>query len=524
MTTTAHSGVNLPTSLSARRISELVSGISGTGPTVSVIAPFTGSTLANLPTSTEHDVAAAAVRARLAQRSWAARPVAQRSAVLLRLHDLVLSRQSALLDIVQAETGKARGHAFEEVMDVAVTARYYGRTAGKLLAPQRRAGAIPGLTRTVELRHPLGLVGLITPWNYPLTLGVSDALPALVAGNAVLHKPDTHTVLTALLGRSLAIEAGLPADLWQVVVGDGPVVGPQLIDRVDHISFTGSTAIGRTVAQRAGERLIGASLELGGKNAMIVCADADLPRAVAGAVAGSFSSTGQLCVSMERIYLDATISDEFTRRFVAATRALTLGADFGDRFQVGSLVSAAQLDRVRAHVDDAVAAGARVLTGGKHRPDLGPFFFEPTILADVPATARCFREETFGPVVALASVAGDEAAIAAVNDSRYGLNASVWSRNSERAVRIAGRLQAGTVNINETYAAAWGSIDAPMGGWGDSGLGRRHGAEGLLQTTWAQTVARQRWRPVGEHAPLTGSRYRAAMTSALRGLKLTGRR
>jgi succinate-semialdehyde dehydrogenase/glutarate-semialdehyde dehydrogenase len=524
MTTTAPHGLDLPSSLSASRIAALTSGISGTGSPVSVTAPFTGSALVDLPTSTGDDVAAAAARARLAQQSWAARPVAQRSAVLLRLHEKVLSRQNALLDVVQAETGKARGHAFEEVMDVAVTARYYGRTAGKLLASQRRAGAIPGLTRTVELRHPLGLIGLITPWNYPLTLGVSDALPALVAGNAVLHKPDTQTVLTALLGRSLAVEAGLPADLWQIVVGDGPVVGPQLIDLVDHISFTGSTATGRVVARQAGERLIGASLELGGKNAMVVCDDADLSRAVAGAVTGSFSSTGQLCVSMERIYLDERIADEFTRRFVAATRALTLGADFGDRFQVGSLVSAAQLDRVRAHVDDAVAAGARVLAGGRARPDLGPFFFEPTILTDVPAAARCFREETFGPVVALATVRGDEAAIAAVNDSRFGLNASVWSASSERAARIAGRLHAGTVNLNEVYAAAWGSIDAPMGGWGDSGLGRRHGAEGLLQTTWAQTVARQRWRPVGERAPLTGARYRAAMTAALRGLKLTGRR
>jgi len=524
MTTTAHAGPDLPASLSSSRLSRLISGICGTGPRVPVTAPFTGRTLVELPTSTEADVAAAAARARTAQRSWAARSVKQRSAVLLRLHDLVLARQGALLDAVQAETGKARGHAFEEVMDVAVTARYYGRAAATLLAPQRRAGAIPGLTRTVELRHPLGLVGLITPWNYPLTLGVSDALPAVAAGNAVLHKPDTQTVLTALLGRSLAIEAGLPADLWQIVVGDGPVVGPQLIDLVDHISFTGSTATGRIVARQAGDRLIGASLELGGKNAMIVCDDAELAKSVAGAVTGSFSSTGQLCVSMERIYLAEGVADEFTRRFVQATKSLKLGADFGDRFEVGSLVSAAQLERVRAHVDDAVAAGARVLAGGRARPDLGPYFFEPTILADVPATARCFREETFGPVVALAPVAGDEAAIAAVNDSRYGLNASVWSANSERAARIAARLHAGTVNVNEAYAAAWGSLDAPMGGWGDSGLGRRHGAEGLLQTTWAQTVSRQRLRPVGEQPPLTGARYRAAMTTALRGLKLTRRR
>ena len=215
------SGPALPTSLSASRIKDLLSGITATGPSTTVLTPFTADPLVDLPTSTPADVQAAAAAARTAQRAWAARSAKARAAVLLRLHDLVLARQNALMDVIQAETGKARGHAFEEVLDVAINCRYYGRTAPKLLAPQRRAGAIPVITRTVELRHPLGLTGLITPWNYPLTLGVSDALPALVAGNAVLHKPDTQTVLTALAGRQLAIEAGLPPDLWQVVVGDG---------------------------------------------------------------------------------------------------------------------------------------------------------------------------------------------------------------------------------------------------------------------------------------------------------------
>ena len=210
------SGPALPASLSASRIKDLLSGITATGPTTTVLAPFTADPLVDLPTSTPADVRSAAAAALAAQRDWAARPAKARAAVLLRLHDLVLAQQNALMDVIQAETGKARGHAFEEVLDVAINCRYYGRTAPKLLAPQRRAGAIPVITRTVELRHPLGLTGLITPWNYPLTLGVSDALPALVAGNAVLHKPDTQTVLTAMAGRQLAIEAGLPA---------GPVAG-----------------------------------------------------------------------------------------------------------------------------------------------------------------------------------------------------------------------------------------------------------------------------------------------------------
>ncbi len=518
------SGPALPTSLSASRIKDLLVGITATGPTTTVLAPFTGDPLVDLPTSTPADVQRAAAAARAAQRTWAAQPVKARAAVLLRLHELVLAQQNALMDVIQAETGKARGHAFEEVLDVAINCRYYGRTAPKLLAPQRRAGAIPVITRTVELRHPLGLTGLITPWNYPLTLGVSDALPALVAGNAVLHKPDTQTALTALAGRELAIDAGLPADLWQVVIGTGAAVGPQVIDAADHVTFTGSTATGRIVAAQAAQRLIGVSLELGGKNAMVVCPDASLPRAVAGAVRGSFSSTGQLCVSMERIYLHRDIAEEFTRRFAAAVGALRVGADYGHRFQIGSLTSQAQLDRVQAHVDDAVAHGATVLAGGRARPDLGPFFFEPTVLADVPPTARCFREETFGPVVAVAVVDSDSEAIDQVNDSTYGLNASVWSQDLKRAAGIAAKLHAGTVNINEMYSAAWGSIDAPMGGWGESGLGRRHGTEGLLQTTWSQTVARQRIWPVSEYGPVTGSRYRAVMTAALRGLKLSGHR
>lgn len=518
------SGPALPTSLSASRIKDLLAGITASGPTTTVLAPFTANPLVDLPTSTPADLQTAAAVARAAQRAWAARPAKARAAVLLRLHDLVLAQQNTLMDVIQAETGKARGHAFEEVLDVAINCRYYGRVAPKLLAPQRRAGAIPLITRTVELRHPLGLTGLITPWNYPLTLGVSDALPALVAGNAVLHKPDTQTVLTALAGRQLAIEAGLPAELWQVVVGDGAVVGPQVIDAADHITFTGSTGTGRTVAVQAAQRLIGVSLELGGKNAMVVCPDASLRGAVAGAVRGSFSSTGQLCVSMERIYLHHDIADAFTRGFTAAVGALSIGAAYSHRFQIGSLTSQAQLDRVRAHVDDAVAKGATLLAGGRARPDLGPYFFEPTVLADVPPTARCFRQETFGPLVALATVDSDSEAVRLVNDSAFGLNASVWSQDLKRAAGIAAKLHAGTVNINEMYSAAWGSIDAPMGGWGDSGLGRRHGAEGLLQTTWSQTIARQRLWPVSEYGPISGSRYRAVMTTALRALKLSRHR
>ncbi len=515
----------LPATLSPKRIAELVASVRpGQGDTTTVRAPFTGDVLVRWPTWTESDLTAAATRASVAQLEWARTPVSERARVLLRLHDAVLDHVEDLLDVIQADTGKSRSSAFEEVADLANVCRYFGRTASATLKAQRRAGVFPLLTRTTERAAPVGLVGLITPWNYPLTLGVSDAIPALVAGNAVLHKPDTQTALTAAMGRELAVKAGLPEALWQIVLGEGGVVGPQLIDRVDHVSFTGSTATGRRVAEQAGRRLIGAGLELGGKNAMIVCADADLGRAVAGAVRGCFSSTGQLCISIERLYLHEAIADEFTRRLVVAVRALRLGPGYDYRHDMGSLISAAQLDRVQAHVADAVARGATVLVGGRARPDLGPYFYEPTVLADVAEDATCRREETFGPVVALYRVGSDEEAVTAANDTRYGLNASVWSRDRRRAVTIAQRLRAGTVNVNESYAAAWGSMDAPMGGWGDSGTGRRHGRVGLLTYTQSQTVAEQRFWPVGEHGPLRGKRYQRAITASLRAMKALHRR
>ncbi len=514
----------LPPSLTPERIDELIAVLPAGEESIEVLMPFSGEVLAKLPTTPADRVAAAATAARTAQTDWAVTEIDERAAVLLRWHDLVLGHAEELLDVIQAETGKARGHAFEEVADVANTARYYGRIAAKALAPRRRAGVFPPLTRTVELRHPVGVVGLISPWNYPLTLAAGDAIPALVAGNAVLHKPDSQTVLTTLLARRLAIEAGLPPDVWQVVVGDGATVGPAVVDAADHMVFTGSTATGRLVGAQAGRRLIRAELELGGKNAMIVCADASLGAAVAGAVRGAFGSTGQLCLSIERIYVHQDIADEFGRRLAAATRRQRLGAGFDYRNDIGSLTGPAQLKKVEDHVGDAVSHGAIVLAGGRSRPDLGPYFYEPTVLSGVSPDAACFAEETFGPVVSVYPVASDEEAIAAANASRYGLSASVYTRSRTRARWIARRLQAGMVNINEAYAAAWGSVDAPMGGVKDSGSGRRHGAEGLLSTTWSQTIATQRLWPVGERGALRGKRFQRAMTRALRALKRAGRR
>lgn len=497
-------------------------GIAGPG-TVTTYAPFTAEPIAEHPLSTPEDVTRAYAVARAAQAGWARRPVAQRAQVLLRLHDLVLARQDEVLDLIQLESGKARRHAFEEVVDVALNARYYARTARRDLAPARRAGLVPVLSQVRELRHPKGVVGIVSPWNYPLTLAVSDALPAFVAGNAVVHKPDTQAALTARWVRDLAVEAGLPGDLWQVVLGDGPTIGRAVVDGADFVCFTGSTAVGREVAERCGRRLVGCSLELGGKNAMVVLEDADLPRAAEAAVRDCFTGAGQLCVSTERIYAVEAVHEEFLDRFLARVRDLRLGTTYDYSVDVGSLVSRRQLERVSAHVRDAVAKGATVLAGGQARPDVGPLFYAPTVLGGVTEEMDLFREETFGPVVAVTRVAGEAEALRLVNDSAYGLTAAVWTRDIARGRRLAARMETGTVAVNETYGAPWGATASPMGGRKDSGLGRRHGREGLLRYTEAQTVAVQRG-PLAPPAMVPFDRWADGFTAVLRVMGAVRRR
>ncbi|QLL07545.1 succinic semialdehyde dehydrogenase [Mycobacterium vicinigordonae] len=480
---------------------------------------MTGAPLGQVPSCTPADVAAAAQRARSVQPAWAALPVRDRAAVLLRFHDLVLARQDEVLDLIQLENGKARRHAFEEVIDVCLTARYYAHTAANYLRPQRRQGAQLVLTQVRELHHPKGLIGIISPWNYPLTLGVSDALPAVVAGNAVLTKPDSQTPFSALWAVQLLEEAGMPSGLIQVVTGSGSQLGAPIVEHSDFLMFTGSTTVGRSVAALAGERLIECSMELGGKNALLVLDDADIGKAVDGAVRASFSNTGQLCISVERIYVPAQLWDEFTSRFAAAANQLKLSPALDYSADMGSLTSEKQLRTVSRHVDDAVQHGARVLAGGRARPDIGPFFYEPTVLSGVRDGMAAFADETFGPVVSLYRVDSEEEAIAKANDSSYGLNFSVWTSDPNRGRRVAARLQAGTVNVNEAYAAAWASVDAPMGGMKASGIGRRHGAHGILKYTESQTIAVERLLPVGTPRWLPADRYARIMTTGLRALR-----
>lgn len=482
-------------------------------------APFTDEVLARLPFATVDDVDAAFSDARRAQRAWADVPPSDRARVLFRVHDRFLAGLEPALDLMQWETGKARIHAAEELLDAAINARHYAVVGPRLLRDRRRRGALPLLVGVEEIRHPKGVVGIIAPWNYPLTLAASDAMPALMAGNAVILRPDPRTALTALWVAEQFHAAGVPRDLFQVLLGDGPVIGTALIDRADHIMFTGSTATGRLVAARAAQRLIGSSLELGGKNAMIIRADADLDRAVDVAVRACFSSAGQLCLSIERMLVHASVHDEFLRRFTDRVRSMTLAPIIDWGADMGSLLGADQLTRTVGHVEAAVAAGARIVVGGRARSDLGPWFYEPTVLVGTPLDHMVWREETFGPVVSVRAFATDEEAVALANDSEYGLNASIITRDVRMGRALARRLQAGMVNINEGYAPAWASVDAPMGGRKASGLGRRHGDEGVLLYTETQTVAVQRALSFGPQFGMTQQQWIGLLSRLMAGMK-----
>ncbi|MFL6059778.1 MAG: succinic semialdehyde dehydrogenase [Marmoricola sp.] len=460
--------------------------------TARAVEPFTGALLPPVPQSSAADVALAASRARIAQVAWAARPLSERAQVAVRFGELLLAERDKLTDLVQWETGKSRVHAGIEALGVPMVAAHYGAASARYLAPTTVRSGVPGVVQTRVTRQPKGLVGVIAPWNYPLFLAVGDVIPALVAGNAVISKADSQAPMTLLAARELAVRAGVPEDVWQVVAGPGSKLGQALVDEVDHLAFTGSTATGRRLAAAAGERLISTSLELGGKNPMIVRADANLGAAVTGAVQACFASAGQMCIGIERIYVHETLYPAFVEKLAAATRAIRMGASYEHDVELGSLTSAEQLAATSEHVDDAVAHGAVVVAGGRARPDLGPFFYEPTVLTGVRPGMRLYAEETFGPVVAVYPVVDDEDAITRANDSEYGLSASVWGKDLVAAQAVAVRIQAGAVNINDGYLAAISSLAAPMGGAKASGVGRRHASEGILRFTEAHTTTSQR--------------------------------
>lgn len=429
-------------------------------------------------------------KARKAQKDWAKVPTSERAAIFRRFSKLVLERQAEIMDVLQDETHKNRLSAFEEILDTAQLTHYYGRTSVKFLKDKKRRGAFPILTKTREVNRPVGVVGVITPWNYPFTLPSTDVAPAVIAGNTVVLVPDELTPRSADLMLSLMIEAGLPEGVVSIVHGGGRLHGTELINAVDFIMFTGSTATGRIVAKQCAERLIGFSGELGGKNPMLVLSDADITKTAKGAVRSCFANSGQLCVSIERIYVVEEHFDKFLKAFVAETEAMKLGVGKDWEIDMGPLISDKQFVRVRDQITDAISKGAKLQAGGRVRSDLAPTFFEPTILTNVSDDMELGRGETFGPVVAVYKVANDSEAVARANDTDYGLNSSVWGGSA--ALKAASQMESGTVTINEGFSASFASHDAPMGGLKTSGVGRRHGRQGLLKYTQPQTIAVQR--------------------------------
>ena len=451
-----------------------------------ILNPATGKPSHSLPQFDAGEVAAAALTARAAQLEWAGTSVRERAGVLLGLHDLMIKHQSKLLDLLQFETGKSRSAAFEDFAGALNSARHYGKIAPKILGLKRVRSGAPTMVINYVDHPPVGLVGVITPWNYPLALTGLDVLPALVAGNSVLHKIDNQTALTALYLRNLALEAGLPDDVWNIVVGDGAEVGNAVTDSVDYVAFTGSTATGRLVAKRAADRLIGFSLELGGKNPMIVLPKAKLKQAARIAVAGAVGNTGQLCVAIERVYVANEKREAFVELLAKNVQQLKIGRDANFATDMGSLASENQLKRVSGMLADAVAKGAQLI-GGNALPEVGPFFISPAIVTNIPTDAALDRAEVFGPVIQVYGYDSVDEAVALANDTEFGLNASVVGPVAQ-ALGVARQLQAGSVNINEGFRASFASMDSPMGGVKHSGFGRRNGNYGLLRFTEPKAI------------------------------------
>jgi succinate-semialdehyde dehydrogenase/glutarate-semialdehyde dehydrogenase len=511
-----------PASITDAFLQKLVARVPSTaGGTWKLTEVYTGEVLVELPQSTPADIEQAYVTARAAQREWAARPLSDRLAVFKRAHTLFIDNAETTTDLIQVESGKNRRMAIEETCDPVMVMSHYLKRAPKLLAPKKRGGPVPMLSTSTEIRQPKGVVGIIAPWNFPFATGISDSISALMAGNAIVLKPDNKTALSPLYGIQMLEEAGLPKGLFQVVCGEGPDVGPTLIDNANYVMFTGSTATGRVIGERAGRNLIGCCLELGGKNPMIVLDDANLDEVVQGALFGAFGNTGQICMHIERMYLPSSRYDEFKTKFVAATEALKVGASYDFGMDVGSLVSPDHKDRVQSHVEDAVAKGATVVTGGKARPDLGPAFFEPTILEGTTKDMLAGHTETFGPVVSLYKYDTVDEAVALANDTDYGLNASVWGGDVATACQVGARIESGNVNINDILATAFASKGTPSGGVKKSGVGARHGDQGLLKYTDVQNLAVLKKQVMGARPGQDYDKYVKSMLSGLKMMRKT---
>jgi succinate-semialdehyde dehydrogenase/glutarate-semialdehyde dehydrogenase len=448
--------------------------------------PATLEPLGDLEIDTAEQVRAAVERARKAQVDWGAASFRERGHYLDRAARLLAARADQFAARIAAETGKPRGEILTtEILTACDSLSFYAKRARHILADR----AIPlHLLKTKKLRishHPLGVVGIITPWNFPFLLALNPTVQALIAGNAVVLKPSEVAPDSGRLVAELFAAVGLPAGVFNLVLGDAETGAALLEAGVDKISFTGSVATGRRVAEVCGRALVPCTLELGGKDPMIVCEDADLERAARGAVYGAFCNAGQVCTSTERVYVVERVADEFTRRVIEHTGELRQGAT--GEFDVGPMICADQLAIVEEHVRDAVAKGARVLAGGRRNPAYQGLFFEPTVLDDVTHDMKLMREETFGPVLPIMRVRDADEALAYANDSPYGLNANVWTRNRRRGVQLAKAIDSGCAVVNDCMIT-YGVTESPFGGVKQSGIGRVNGEQGLLAMCHTKSI------------------------------------
>ncbi len=448
------------------------------------IDPASGQSFAETPCTPPGEVADRVAQARAAQAAWAARPLRERLGVVRRFQEALYQRRREMAEIITRENGKPLAEAM--LVDVAVTldlARYYLDHTARLLRPRRVPhGNLAFFGKRGRLHYePLGVIGIISPWNYPLLLPFGELLPALLAGNAVVLKPSEFTTRSAVLGLELLHAAGVPEAVAQLVVGDGTVGAALVAAGCDKIFFTGSARTGRKVALAAAERLLPVSLELGGSDPCVVLADADLEQAVSGALWARFTNGGQTCVAAKRAIVEAPIYDRFVERLVERVQGLRIGPGLAPGTEVGPMIRESQLAELERQLAETVARGARVRTGGHRLPAVGPTFFQPTVVTEVPPDSPLWREEVFGPVLPVLPAADAEDAIRIANDSAYGLSASIWTGDRSRGERLARRIVAGAVLVNDaTYHV--GVAEAPHGGEKASGLGRTHGEQGLYET------------------------------------------
>ncbi len=465
---------------------------SGTERRLRLANPGTLEPIGEIEVQSAESVFAAVEVARKAQPAWAALSFKERGQYMMRALKILLQRHDEFVEVIVRESAKPRREAITmDIFSACDAIHYYAKRTGKFLRPERRRlHGVLGLSKTLRIVYrPLGVVGVISPWNGPFILSINPTIQALMAGNAVLLKPSSITPYSGKLVGDLFEAAGLPEGVLTVLLGDS-TTGEALVEAgIDKISFTGSVATGRKIAVACAERLIPCTLELGGKDPMIVCDDADLDNAAGGAVAGSFMNAGQYCCGTERVYVVESVADEFTHKVVALVSKLRQEAE--GEFDVGAMISAQQLEVVEQHVADAVAKGAKVLVGGRRNPNLKGLYYEPTVLADVTHDMLIMRDETFGPILPIMRVRDEEEAISMANDTEYGLAANVWTRSKRKGFQIAQRISSGSVCVND-MAVTYGAPEAPFGGRKNSGLGQVNGEVGLKGYSYAQPILTDR--------------------------------